>query len=277
MFLWRASGTLVLGWCLVPRTALRLYGVTRISCLRHEGLQDGLRTPHCTAFVRGYWNFVPSARGDRDGSRAMCCAELVCGTPIARAVYGAGSSCTTCICGEGRCGYEEAAVRVSVMCCAELVCGTPIARAVYGAGSSCTTCICGEGRCGYEEAAVRVSVMCCAELVCGTPIARAVYGAGSSCTTCICGEGRCKREKAAVRVSVMCCAELVCGTPIARGVYGTGSSCTTCICGEGRCKHEKVAVAWGHVLRCVGLWSNERLCLRHDGKNVSATKLHLAC
>ena len=34
--LWRAFGTLVLGWCLVPRTALRLYGVTRISCLRHE-------------------------------------------------------------------------------------------------------------------------------------------------------------------------------------------------------------------------------------------------
>ena len=46
---------------------------------------------------------------------------------------------------------------------------------------------------------------------------------------------------------------------------------------EGRCGHEEVAVAWGHVLHCVGLWSNERLCLRHDGKNVAATKLHLAC
>ena len=36
LFLWRASGTLVLGWCFVPRTALRLCGVTRMSCLRHE-------------------------------------------------------------------------------------------------------------------------------------------------------------------------------------------------------------------------------------------------
>jgi hypothetical protein len=115
-----------------------------------------------------------------------------------------------------------------------------------------------EGRCGYEEVAVRVSVMCCAELVCGTPIARGVYGAGSSCTTCVCGvpparwfRGGCLVPRTALRL------------------YGvTRMSCL---------RHEEVAVAWGHVLRCVGLWSNERLCLRHDGKNVAATKLHLAC
>ena len=112
-----------------------------------------------------------------------------------------------------------------------------------------------EGRCGHEEVAVRVSVMCCAELVCGTPIARAVYGAGSSCTTCICGEGRCKHEKATVRVSAMCYAELVRGTLRVRGIM----------------------VQYRRVLCRVGLWSNERLCLRHDGKNVAATKLHLAC
>ena len=112
-----------------------------------------------------------------------------------------------------------------------------------------------EGCCGYEEAAVRVSVMCCAELVCGTPIARGVYGTGSSCTTCVCGEGRCKHEKATVRVSAMCYAELVRGTLRVRGIM----------------------VQYRRVLCRVGLWSNERLCLRHDGKNVAATKLHLAC
>ena len=109
-----------------------------VACLRHAGSGVALRTPHCAALVRGYLNVVPSARGGCDGSRAMCCAELVCGTPIARGVYGAGSSCTTCICGEGCCRHEEVAVRVSAMCYAELVRGTLRVRGIYGAGLSCT-------------------------------------------------------------------------------------------------------------------------------------------
>ena len=38
-----------------------------------------------------------------------------------------------------------------------------------------------------------------------------------------------------------------------------------------------IMLQYRRVLCRVGLWSNERLILRHDGKNVAATKLHLAC
>jgi len=130
------------------------------------------------------------------------------------------------------------------------------------------------GRCGYEEVAVRVAVMCCAKLVCGTPIARGVYGAGSSCTTCVCGVPSARWFWGGALYPAL---RYACtGLPGFRA-FGTRRRAGSLRLYEGRCGYEEVAVAWGHVLRCVGLWSNERLCLRHDGKNVAATKLHLAC